>query len=285
MGEPLLLKSWRCTNLLIALACAPGPMAADWLPLETGNQWVYRGSGTRAQSPLVLRVGESREFAGHTYYQLQGLPEGSYWLRNDGDRVVQWNEDTGKDALWYDFLVGSPKFIAIFQTALPGMAGFAYASDRNEPVSTQAGTFTGGVEITIETIKLIRNGYALGTTRDVFVNGVGMLTRTETGLGGYELVYARLGSSTVLKGPENGIQLSLNEDKTWARLQLDQTNGLKTLRLYDETGAEIWSASNATRVSIALGDFNAALPELKAGRYVITGESGDARISLPFTVQ
>jgi hypothetical protein len=286
MGEPLLLKSWRCTNLLIALACAPGLMAADWLPLETGNQWVYRGSGTRQTEPLVLRVGEAREFAGHTYYQLQGLPEGSYWLRNDGDRVVQWKEDTGTDALWYNFFVNSQGFVGIFQTALPGMPGPAYASNRKEAVVTPVGTFIGGVEITIETIKVVRNGYALGTTKDVFVNGVGMLTRTETGRGGYELVYARLGASTILKGPENGIQLSLNEDKTWARLQVDaqQPSG-KVLRLYDESGSEVWSWSSERKGFSVTGDPNVELPAMKPGPYVLTAECGDARISLPFTVQ
>lgn len=280
MGGPLLLKSWRCTNLLIALACAPGLMAADWLPLETGNQWVYRGSGTRQTEPLVLRVGESRELAGHTYYQLQGLPEGSYWLRNDGDRVVQWKEDTSEDALWYDF---SRNVGETYSTSLPGGIGAAVITSKEESLKTAAGAFSNGIAFAYPRV------FQVGITKEVFIDRVGLVSRSiNTGgpsTADYELVYARLGSSTILKGPENGIRLSLNEDKTWARLQLDQTNGLKTLRLYDETGSEIWSASNANRFSIALGDLNAALPELKAGRYVITGESGDARISLPFTVQ
>ncbi len=286
MGEPLLLKSWRCTNLLIALACAPALLAADWLPLQTGNQWVYRGSGTHAQAPLVLRVGEAREFAGHTYYQLHGLPEGSFWLRNDGDRVVQWKEDTGTEALWYDFFVSGPAISMIFQTAIPGLAGAAYASQQKEAVSIPAGTFAGAIKITMPRIKLLGDTLRIETTKDVFVNGIGMLARSDLGQGGFELVYARLGSSTVLKGPENGIQLSLNEEKTWARLQVDsqQATG-KVLRLYDESGSEVWSWSSEQKWFNVTGDPNVELPAMKSGSYILTAEHGDARISLPFTVQ
>ncbi|MGJ5819620.1 hypothetical protein [Paludibaculum fermentans] len=275
------MKSWRCTNLLIALACAPALLAADWLPLQTGNQWVYRGSGTRQTEPLVLRVGESREFSGHTYYQLQGLPDGSYWLRNDGDRVLQWKEDTSEDALWYDF---SRKVGETYGTSLPGGIGAAVITSKEESIKTVAGKFSNGIAFAYPRV------FQVGITKEVFIDGVGLVTRAvNTGgpsTASYELVYARLGSATVLKGPENGIQLSLNEDKTWARLQVDaQPSSGKVLRLYDETGSEVWSWSSEQKWFSVTGDPNVELPAMKPGPYVLTAEAGDNRISLPFTVQ
>ncbi|QOY89711.1 hypothetical protein [Paludibaculum fermentans] len=282
------MKSWRCTNLLIALACAPALLAADWLPLQTGNQWIYRGSGTHAQAPLVLLVGEAREFAGHTYYQLEGLPEGTYWLRNDGDRVVQWKEDTSQDALRYDFSRGVGEAYA---TNLRGLAAIATVSKAQSSLSTPAGSFSDVVSLTY-TYAPVREGdfTTRNVTGEAFASGVGVLLQEFSDRNGvsakYELVYARLGSSTVLKGPENGIQLSLNEDKTWARLQVDaQPSSIKILRLYDETGSEVWSWTSAQKWFNVTGDPNVELPAMKPGQYVLTAEAGDARISLPFTVQ
>lgn len=293
MGEPLLLKSWRCTNLLIALACAPGLMAADWLPLETGNQWVYRGSGTRQTEPLVLRVGESREFAGHTYYQLQGLPEGSYWLRNDGDRVVQWKEDISEETLWYDF---GRKIGETYGTSLPGGIGAAVITSKEESIKTPAGAFSNGIAFVYPRV------FQVGITREVFIDGVGLVTRSiNTGgptTANYELVYTRLGAATVISGPENGIQLSLNEDKTWVRISADARQPANQfLRLYDETGKETWTWSNASKwfdVSVCTGnpkycgtqlDATVEMPVMKPGAYILVAEHGDNRISLPFTVQ
>lgn len=263
-------------------------MAADWLPLQTGNQWVYRGSGTRQTEPLVLRVGESREFGGNTYFQLIGLREGSFWLRNEADRVVRWNEDANKDALWYDFSKSAGES---YETDRPMTLGTASLERRDALVSTPVGAFPNSITIAYGvTGTRVGDFSATRIARESFGEGVGLLTWDETqftsGNSQYQLAYARIGGITVYRGAETGIEVSLNEAMTHARLRADQSSELKkTLHLYDETGGEIWSASKAGKFFVAVGDLNAALPELKAGRYVITGECGDARISLPFTVQ
>ncbi|WP_321478274.1 hypothetical protein [uncultured Paludibaculum sp.] len=290
------MKSWRCTNLLIALACAPALLAADWFPLETGNQWVYRGkSGSRVE-PLVLRVGDSREVNGHTYYHLEGSPNGSYWLRRDGDRVLEWKESSGDEAVWYDF---SKEVGVTYPTARPSTIGVATITSLGASVETPAGSFSKGIALSFGDVRVGNFGGSL-TVAEVFADGVGMVTQDLSTSDGtnpkYELVYARIGSATVIKGPENGIQLSINEDKTWARVYADdQQDAAQFLRLYDESGKETWTWSNQQKwFNVCTGnpkycgtppDATVALPSLKPGSYVLVAEHGASRVTLPFTVQ
>lgn len=285
MGEPLLLKSCRCTNLLLALAVAPALLAADWFPLETGNQWVYKGTGGVKLSPRVVCVGEAREFGGHSYYAVTGLLSGGAWLRTEGGRVLAWDEAAGGEALWYDFSTAAG---GSYQTALPRTSGTVTLTSRDAVMTVPAGTFPGAVTLDYTGVRTGDFAPAM-VQRESFAAGVGLLTQDlsmEAPQGRYELAYARIGGVTVIREAENGIELSINEAKTHARFHVGQEPGLvKTLRLYDETGSEIWTASSAGRISIALGDLNVDLPSMKAGRYIITGDSGDQRVSLPFTVQ
>ncbi|MGC4048146.1 MAG: hypothetical protein QM757_00105 [Paludibaculum sp.] len=236
----------------------------------------------------MLRVGETREFGGKTYFQLIGLREGSFWLRNEADRVLRWNEDSNKDALWYDFSKAAGES---YESDRPMTLGTASLERRDALVSTPVGTFPNSITIAYGvTGTRVGDFSASRIARESFAEGVGLLTRDETqftsGNAQYQLAYARIGGVTVYRGAETGIEVSINDSRTHARLRVDQSiEVVKTLHLFDETGGEIWNASNAGKFFIAVGDLNAALPELKAGKYVITGECGDARISLPFTVE
>jgi len=60
--------------ILLASAPAWALQLPEYFPLDVGNTWVYRGSGTRAAVPLTIEIAGTKEFNGQSYVLLHGLP-------------------------------------------------------------------------------------------------------------------------------------------------------------------------------------------------------------------
>src|SRR5512137_1945027 len=98
-------RSFVLAAFLLATAAFAQP---DYLPLQVGNQWIYRSS---AGGIMQLEVTRASEFQGRRYYLLQGHPGGDAWLRRDETGSVQsYNPDLAQERLWYAFLnpIGQP---------------------------------------------------------------------------------------------------------------------------------------------------------------------------------
>src|SRR2546428_9754249 len=96
--------------LFVLLFCGAPAIAADpdYFPMQPGNIWIYRASGCRGGSALVLEIPKSTEFNGKTYFLLHGLPGGDYWLREDDNgSVLSYDPSQGQEHLWYAF--GNPE--------------------------------------------------------------------------------------------------------------------------------------------------------------------------------
>lgn len=69
-------RTFTVVSFLVLVAQAATAAAVpDYFPLFPGNVWVYRGGGTRAESTLIIEVGNWEVFQGRAYFRLQVSPE------------------------------------------------------------------------------------------------------------------------------------------------------------------------------------------------------------------
>ena len=144
-----------------------------FFPLEVGNRWTYSVEGRAGGGDHTIRVLDSLDFDGVTYYDVDGLVAGRAWLRFDSrGRLVQRREG-GSEQLWYDFAAPVGGAWTIDRPDLC----FAKAAieSRTETVKTPAGVFTGAVVVDFGPEA---NCADAGLDRDVFAPGVGLVERT-----------------------------------------------------------------------------------------------------------
>ena len=74
----------------------------DYLPLQVGNQWVYRVA-PRGE-PVVMEVIESRVFDENTYFLTRNFLNGDAWLRTTEDlALVSYNTETKQESVLVQF--------------------------------------------------------------------------------------------------------------------------------------------------------------------------------------
>jgi hypothetical protein len=165
-------------------------------PLEVGNLWVYESAGSRCCTPLILEVTDSSIFKGNRYFLVHSSAGGDNWLRaGDGDSVFAYDAQADQESLWYSFQTPEGQ---TFSTAIPNSSGLAMIAGHSA-YSGPSGAFD--TAVTIAYPGTIQKGFA----REVFVQDVGLVQRIEyTGdaaLASYQLVYARMGGSTLQPSP------------------------------------------------------------------------------------
>ncbi|MCC7174778.1 MAG: hypothetical protein IT159_06245 [Bryobacterales bacterium] len=197
----------RCATGLLAclLPGAPALAQPDYLPLQAGNQWIYRSSAGEIMSLEVARTGD---FQGRTYFLLKGLPSGDYWLRRDEKgSVYAYDPDRAQEQLWYAFLnpIGEP-----YQTFLPGSMNSPAVITSNEALYWgPAGWFNWALEIRYPGV------FQTGIARELFLPHVGLMYR-EQNAGGpavvkWDLIYMRSGGVTYVN--EESVSFGLTLDR------------------------------------------------------------------------
>lgn len=195
------------TRLWPLAACLWGaPLAAqlDYLPLQTGNQWIYRSS---TGSIMQVEVGRPAEFDGRLYYLVKGHGGGDAWLRRGEDGAVYaYDTERKTELLWYDFwrAPGEP-----YATAVPG--------SNNSPavVKSVQAVYDGPVGWYDWALEIEYPGtFQVGLYRELFLPFVGLLHR-ELGAGGpamvtWDLIYARLGGVTYVNERNFSFGLTLD---------------------------------------------------------------------------
>ena len=207
--------------VLLATAALAQP---DYLPLQLGNQWIYRSS---AGDVMTLEVKRSAEFGGRSYYLLQGLADGDHWLRRDANgSVFAYDPDRSLEQLWYAFWnpLGQP-----YQTFVPGSNSSPAVINSTKAIYWgPIGWYNWALEIQYP------GTFQVGLYRELFLPYVGLVHR-EQAAGGpamltWELVHARLGGVTYIS--EQGVSFGLTLDRSVypasaemvARLTLRNTN-------------------------------------------------------------
>lgn len=201
------MRSLYTAMAAIALTVPALRAAPDYFPLEVGNVWVYRGTGTLAVRPLTLEITKAGEFHGLSYVLLHGFAGEDHWIREDEHGTVfAYDPDHDQETVWYAFQ--SPEG-EVYQTSLPGTCcGKAAVFSRPDTYKGPIGEFDNALEIHYPGV------FQVGIEKEVFLPGVGMVHRAQaTGgpsFGTYDLIYARI-AGRVVSGPELSFGLHLDQ--------------------------------------------------------------------------
>jgi hypothetical protein len=217
--------------LLIATAAGQNPRrrtAAEYFPLQTGNQWLYRCSAncSAADTWTVAVVGTAPITApdGSPYYVVQGFGR-DYWVRlADGSRLVARNpKEDAKERLWYDFSAPEDEEYA---TSVHPCNVSARITSRNFKYSGPLGDFAGlRIEYPASTCDL------QGLVEEIFLPRIGLARRVDLVPGSrtYDLIYARVGGRDIV--PRKELAFSLTLDRAVYSIGFPNTSPVVTARM------------------------------------------------------
>ncbi|MGB9611269.1 MAG: BsuPI-related putative proteinase inhibitor [Bryobacteraceae bacterium] len=239
---------------ILSLVAAALSAQTVYLPLDEGNLWVYSGP----HGTFTMEAGRTANFNGREYRAVRGLVGGGEaWLRNDDEgRLLVWDEGEGRERVYLDAAAqeGVP-----FETAADPCNRFARIEKRSARYAGPVGEFENVVRVRYEPGPCMDAGLAA----EEWLPWVGLLRRTQITIAGprtYDLIYARLGGVTYVRGPQTGFELSLMPagDRMLAMLTLRHTldwplvltfssSQRFDLSAYDAEGREVyrWSAGRA----------------------------------------
>ena len=192
------------TRGCVAASCV---QTTAYFPLAAGNLWIYQGGGIYSGTFLTLEITQTQEFGGVRYFQLHGLPQQDYWLREDGKgSVFAYDPNSTTEKLWWAFQAPLGQQ---YTTALPSACcGVAQVTSRTATYKGPMGAFDGALEIGYPGV------FQLGIYKETFLPQVGLALREQsTGgptYGSWELIYARVGPVTVDSAPELSFALTLD---------------------------------------------------------------------------
>jgi len=273
------------TFTLSLLACTALWAQTEYLPLQAGNTWIYRSNA----GSFTVEVGQPETFNGNDYHAVRGFPSTpALWLRNSrAGRILMWDPDTQSEKIWLDTSSRESP------TGVDPCNTFSRVESREAKYSGPIGDFTNALSVR----------YAFGGCADAGLDGdlllpwVGIVQRTAQTIAGprkYDLIYARLGSVTVLSAPEVSFSVSVSQTHTAldARLTLRNTTATPSelifnsgqqfdLVLYDENGKEVYQWSRGKAFTQALGHLTVSgekvwlvevpLTGITPGRYALKG--------------
>ena len=214
----------------------------EYLPLYTGNQWVYRG----AAGQFTVSVEKAAEFDGHEYHLVRGFPSmPEVYLRSDDEgRVWMWDSEAKIEKIWLDFTASEAP------TGVDRCNALSRVESRDAKYSGPVGDFVNALRV-----RYTYGGCAdAGIDSDVFLPYVGLVQRMAQTIAGpraYDLVYARLGAVAVVTEPEVSFGVAVDRAGTSVRLTLRNTTGTPLelefgsgqtfdVAVRDEAGKDVW---------------------------------------------
>lgn len=178
-----------------ALILSQAAAARTFLPVETGNSWVYRSS--QGQDSFTVSVGLPFAIGGKTYYALNGYTTERLLIRQAEDGDLVWlDEEAGREQPLARFAnPGLPYQITTGSCALRAEVS-ARPADYNGP----AGKLASALEIRYQPVNCADAGF----DQDLYLENIGLVRRTVTTFAGprtYELVSARVGKWSFSAAP------------------------------------------------------------------------------------
>ena len=180
----------------------------NFFPLDVGNQWIYRSSVGGAETSWKVEVTGESTRDGQVYAVVEGFPAGKRWLRRTSDnKILALDEETGTEGLWYDFGAEGRQWNTVQDQCSPTATIPSLTSEYRGPV----GEFNTALRV-----QYLPGGCAdAGISQDVFLPYVGLVSRSITTFAGprtWDLVYAKLGTSTVISEPSLSFTLTLDRN-------------------------------------------------------------------------
>lgn len=179
--------------------------AADYFPLEAGNQWIYRAAG-KSQT-MTVEVVRTVVMANRAYSYVTGFPEGDLYLRmGDDGTMYSYNAETGKEGVWAAF--GAAEGTE-YDTVIGSCNRRARIASRAAKYEGVVGSFTTALRIVYPPASCAD----AGITEEFYLPWVGLVRRIHTTIAGpvaYELIYAQLGGVTVIAGQGLGFGVAID---------------------------------------------------------------------------
>jgi hypothetical protein len=284
--------------------------AADYFPLQPGNQWIYRSSQP-FRSTWIVEVTGQRIVAGHEYFEVRGLSGVTLLRKNDAGTLVFYDLGEQREKNWVAF--GAPVGEA-FPTEVDPCNRSAVIRSHAAKLRGPLGEFDNGLEVAYP----ISGCADAGLTREVFLPFVGLVERRQSNIAGeqvFSLIYARLGGYTVFSEKEHSFGVTLDSssyqrgDTITARLTLRNTQPEPLqltfpsgqdydLVIRDASGAVVyrWSDGRAfvqifrmipvqgERLWLILVPIGAGGPALRPGNYTLTANLAVNEIKLEASV-
>lgn len=174
-------------KLLVILCSAATAFAGEFLPLQSGNQWIYRDLASG--HTIRVRVGSPLASQGTIYHRLIGYAGENLWVRarNDGT-LVYLDEEAGRERVLTSFEDPGGWSEAPFR----GCAQESRTDGPPAPHRGLSGWFPEAQRLEYRALDCTE----AEVRGEVFVRGIGMVQRTLSTPAGprvYELVSARVG--------------------------------------------------------------------------------------------
>lgn len=152
---------------------------ASYFPLAVGNSWTYSVEGLGGPQTETIRVVESADFDGVTYYRVEGLVPTAGWLRIDSRNRLVEHRRGQTEQLWYDFSAPLGSSWQIDRADL--CFASATIEARNAEHKVPAGDFSGVIEVDFGPEA---NCADAGLDRDLFAPAVGLIERSAITIAG-----------------------------------------------------------------------------------------------------
>lgn len=194
----------RTLPALLVLASSAFAQIPEYLPLQLGNQWVYRAS---LGEPLEVSVSRLESAGGHTYSVLSGMGSET-WLRYASDGLLmQYDREARTESVYLNFTVSEG---ASYRTTAHPCNTTAELQSKSFKDSFPLGEFSN--------VAQVRYGGNVcadaGLTADYYLPYIGLLRRTETSFTGprtYDLIYARINGTVMVSTNETSFSLSTDK--------------------------------------------------------------------------
>lgn len=278
-----------CLILTGTAAFAVEPRS-EYVPLLTGNEWLYREAATG--KTFRMRIGEIAYYDNHVYHKLIGYIDTPLWVRYEGEALVYRDIDNDRD-------------LALIPLERPtgatgGQVSVYRPCEGAAHVSPDLVTYEGPVGLYRSALQVLYHAprCAQSATEELFLDSIGMLRRVVTTPAGsrqFDLVWARAGAVQVEPDPGTTFRVSTrtvnSEDVSilvTVRLALRAALPLHMRKpaaqdfdvvLRTVAGEEIWQWSDGQAFppgfeSVAAAgvvEFSIAVPRKPGGRELATG--------------
>ena len=237
-------------SLAMMLALAVGAVAQipEYLPLQVGNQWIYR---TANGAQEVLSIPRTETVNGTTYAVLTGFSNEA-WLRWASDGVlVNYDRESRTERPYLNFASSEG---TSFPTSAHPCSTTAAIETKNFKGSFPLGEFSN--------VAMIRYGGNVcadaGLTADYYLPYIGLLRRTETTIAGprtYDLTYARINGTVMISTNETTFAISTDKAVYLnTTREIPMVSARMTLRHSDENNPLILEFSSGQEVDYILTD-------------------------------
>ena len=216
------------TAILILYATAAAKASApDFLPLEQGNQWIYRSTSTA--ETFTISVGTPVMHNGNVYHKVTGYAATPLYVRRaDNGNLYWYNENTGADILLTSY---EPVARSWYDTYMDGCEQGAQVQRDREQVRVPVGSFNGALVLSYRSYGGCGDR---GILAEHYLDNLGLVRRTITTIAGprtFDLVYARVGALRLSGEPGTSFRISAARSLLGRKSQFDVVTVPVSLRL------------------------------------------------------